>query len=614
MNRYKCLVYITMTILALIFMTSYVKADSNMDGGGSGGGTESGTSQNYYSSGDDGIRITIIDTATNRKAEGTVTIDYSKKNKEGITVQHFGKVNKLEYMGIAGYSNAKSLLLSSENYKINNNGKTVWFYMPEIPVIVSSSKGNSNIEEIKQYINHGTTLKDIATRVGMNYEEMINGNYKIIVEPMIYLTFEGTYIAMTAQEAALLDMMLGGTKTTGGALRAKFVSFTHKNLPLAIFLEKKDLGVNRWTGSKYNRVSNGNILRYLGIGILSFGSSTPDTNTDVDTSSFSYRPDTDVITSVSVSASGGYGATCDNPITVQFSGELITTTQVSGIVIPSGSSRLVWFKWHTPNVTVKTTSYIYVNIISGGGSTTGNILIKINPLGEKEPSNPTADDTKPYGWSNTYLPSIPSFPKTLALSGYTAPLKSTSWHTYTCTKRYVYAGSYEDKDGNIHYLYDTIYDFTTNTYTATLTASSAELRPDTNTVTSNKKFNEVKSGYGVELKVNSNISTGSSGDVTGMQSALIYFPEFLYTTYHRIGKLPGAALNSTIQFPVNLYSMKGSRIHFLPIWYPDKEYKVYVETFDAWTPAGMLCNYTTASIDVKGSMWDDWHIGIIKND
>jgi hypothetical protein len=629
MKKYVYALKIFIFAVLVINLTSPdVYADSNMDGGGSGGGSGSGTSTNYYSTSDYGVRITVIDKATNRKVEGTLTIDYHKTGKEGKEVSHFGKVSKLEYMGVAGYSSQKSLAWSSENYTLNPMGIKISYKVDDLPIIVSSNTtGDSDIEVIKTYFNNEDRLRGIASRVGISYETMICGNYKIIIEPVIYLTLDGNYIAMTAHEAAMLDMLMGGTTSTGGQLRSKFVSFTHKNLPLSIFLEKKDLGVNRWTGSKYNRVMNGDILKYLGIGILSFAGTTNTEVTvdpDIGTSAFTYRPDTDVITSVDVGVGyGGYGATTDNPITVQFSGDLIETTQVSGIVIPPGGSRLVWIKWRTPSVNVKTTSYIYVNIISGGGSASGSIKININPIQEKEPPNPTADDKKPYGWSNVYLPSIPPFPKIGALYSFTAPQKSLSWHTYTCTKRYEWFGYYytdiegnflEDEFGDPIKIYEPVYDFSVNNFSASLTATNAVLTPDAVTIKANPKINEIKSGYGVELRVTSNISTNNSSSVTGIQNAVVYFPEHMYANYRRICKLPGAALNSTLQFPVNLYSIKSSRVHFLPIWFPDKEYMVYIETLDAWTPAGMLCDSTTANIQVKGSMWDDWKIVILPNE
>ncbi len=51
-------------------------------------------------------------------------------------------------------------------------------------------------------------------------------------------------IATTATEAALYD------EQTSGLLRRRMVSLTHKNLPLAMFLEVGDLGYPAWGGSK----------------------------------------------------------------------------------------------------------------------------------------------------------------------------------------------------------------------------------------------------------------------------------------------------------------------------------------------------------------------------
>lgn len=610
---------ITIFIFCLLFSiginTQTIKADPNLDGGGGGGGTQEGTSDNYYSSGDDGVRLSIINIKTGRIADGTRTIDYFRKNKDGKTIIHFGKICKLEYMGVSGYSIAKPLSQSANRYFIDNVGNYVAYQVDGLPIIISSSTGDSDIEATKTYFNNEDRLRKIASRVGITYEEMINGKYKLIIEPVIYLTFQGKYLALTAHEAAKLDMAMGGTATTGGELRAKFVSFTHKNLPLAIFLKRKELGIKQWTGSKTERVNNGQILQYLGIGILSF--EPEGSEVEVGSGTFQYRPNTDVITSVNVGVDNiGDGATSDNPITVQFSGDMIPTTTITGIVIPAGGSRPVWFKWRTPNVSELTNSKINVNII-GGNAASSVIDITVRPIAEMEPANPIADDKKKSTWNDDTLP---TFPKMWELRNFSSPRKTTSWHTYTCTKRSVWTGDYEtdwegeyilDGLGNRIPIYTTVYDFTTNNYTATLYSTTANIQPDTATKKTNTNNNYIKSGYGIELKVNSLIS--GSSDVTGIQNAAIYFPEFKYATYRRIGKSPGAGSNSTIEFPVNLYSLNSNRVHFLPIWFPDKEYKVYVETLDAWTPGGMLSDFTTASIQVRGNLWDDFHISVLPN-
>ena len=55
--------------------------------------------------------------------------------------------------------------------------------------------------------------------------------------------------ATTATEAALYD------EQTSGLLRRRMVSLTHKNLPLAMFLEVGDLGYPAWGGSKSSAAS-----------------------------------------------------------------------------------------------------------------------------------------------------------------------------------------------------------------------------------------------------------------------------------------------------------------------------------------------------------------------
>lgn len=603
----------TLFTICLICLCSFISAKAiragtgsgNMDGGGSGGGTQAGTSQNFYSSGDDGVRLTIIDARTKCRASGTQTIDYYRTSKNNKTVFHFGKICKLEYMGAGGYASGRYLALSSERYSIDSDGKRVAYQVEDLPTIVSDSNSTSNIDRIKKYFNNEGRLRVIASRTGISYSEFINGNYKLIIEPMIYLTFQGRYMAMTAHEAAKMDISLGGGLTSGGQLRAKFVSFTHKNLPLSIFLKKKDLGVKPWTGTKSDRVQNGSILSYLGIGILSFA---PEGNeVDLDAGSYVYRPDTDVITSIDVDVTGGSedGATCDNPISVQFSNPYFGTITVTGVVIPQGGSRPVWIKWHTPNVTVRTPTTVSVQVTGGSSSAAGaSIPIIIKPLVRKEPSNPTADDTQPDSFN---INRSPSFPTTSILGGYSSPVTHRSWHTYTCTKRWVYDYSYEDEEGNNVPVYKTVYDFDTNYYSSSISYTTVKVTRDSSTVQANPTDGVTKSGYGIQVKVTSNVS-GSQANCTGIQSFCAYFPEFNYKRYRRDGKLPRASLLSTIELPVNQYSIKGKRVHFTPVWYPDRNYKVYVETFDAWTPAGMLCSTGTGSINISGSLWDNWYI------
>ena len=64
----------------------------------------------------------------------------------------------------------------------------------------------------------------------MDFEVLVSGDISCL-EPVGYYRFQGSMIATTATEAALYDEKLSG------GLRKRMVSFTHKNLPLSMFLE-----------------------------------------------------------------------------------------------------------------------------------------------------------------------------------------------------------------------------------------------------------------------------------------------------------------------------------------------------------------------------------------
>lgn len=105
-----------------------------------------------------------------------------------------------------------------------------------MPRIISSN-GQSNIEAIKKYFCSEYVVKRIADITGMNYDTLIGGDYKLLLEPVAYFTFQGVMVATTATEAALYDQKVNGL------LRSWMQSLTHKNLPLAMFLKHPILGI-----------------------------------------------------------------------------------------------------------------------------------------------------------------------------------------------------------------------------------------------------------------------------------------------------------------------------------------------------------------------------------
>lgn len=84
-------------ILALSFcftsIPSFAESDANIDNGG--GDLKEGAEDNYWNSGNDGVRVTIVDASSGQPK--SVSIDYSNNDQSGI-VFHFGQVCKTQYL------------------------------------------------------------------------------------------------------------------------------------------------------------------------------------------------------------------------------------------------------------------------------------------------------------------------------------------------------------------------------------------------------------------------------------------------------------------------------------------------------------------------------------
>lgn len=324
------------------------------------------------------------------------SVDLTNKSPDDIKI-HFGKVNKTTYKNGAGLSP-----------KIG--GYTYINPVQSLPQIISTSTGGANLAAIKSYFTDEQVLRRIAQHCGMSYENMLSGEYKLLIEPIAYVTFQGVQTAFTATEAAKYNIMQGGT------LRSKMPSLSHKNLPLAMFLEVSDLGYPAWGGSKTERVTDEQIISSLGLGIVKFNEVvTP----EIITADYEYRVDTDVITSVTIS---GGQSDPDNPVTVKFT-VLGRTYTVNNVYYPEGGSQLVWVKWHTPS----TEQHLSISVSTSGGGTPsmGTITANIVDLDKNPPPNPVADDrNNSYSRSNAIVPANPQ--KTSAAWS----IWRTRWHEY----------------------------------------------------------------------------------------------------------------------------------------------------------------------------------------
>lgn len=543
-----------LAITCCFSVPAFAVGDGNLDGGG--GGMNGGTSTNSWNPGNDGVRVTIVRASDH--AVVTTPIDITNK-KPPSTLFHFGKVSKLSY------NSGRNLSPQQGTYQYVNPPQAM-------PRIVSTN-GSNNIEAIKKYFCSEYTVKMIANHTGMNYDVLIGGDYKLLLEPFAFYKFEGVMIASTATEAALYD------EATSGLLRKRMQSLTHKNLPLAMFLEVGDLGYPAWGGSKTSAAANADIMSSLGLGIVRF-TEQPE-QPQIDAYDYEYRVNTEVITAVRVS---GGQSDPDNPTRVSFNVGGVTYN-VGNVYYPSGDSQLAWIKWKTP--ATEQTMTIHVTVSGPGSTTKTTINCKIVDLDKNPPPNPVADDRND-SFQSTAVPSR-------------VVKNSASWSVWEpwWQEYWVRHGNKED---GYWWCDHGWWEFDLNRYSASLSASMSIKCDDKNPTDSGRTM---KSGYGVNQTANGSVSSNQSTAVTQPQNAVSYFPEFRYETYWRLLESMGSG---QFEFLKNNYSTYKNRTHFTPIWMPDGSYTVNTWLIDGWTPVGMLSDNLTDSLTIRGSLWDDWHV------
>lgn len=550
-------------LLAMLFSLSVpaFAADPNIDGGG--GGMNQGTSQNSWTPGRDGVRITIVRDSDNTPV--SVPIDLSNGTNGDMAV-HFGKVSKIAYRSGTGLTPHTSSYVC---YKPSQS-------MPRI----ISSNGSSNITAIRNYFCREGTIRDIANATGFDYDTLIGGHYKILLEPIAYFKYNSVMFAMTATEAALYN------KQVGNGLRSKMVSLSHKNLPLSMFLETPDLGFPAWGGSTTQAQNDETIIANLGLGIIRFSEPDPEPPRE---SNVIYRCDTEVVTAVTLST--GSQKTPDNPAYARFSINGSTYSHNS-IYIPDGGSQLAWVKWRTP----KEPGYITITVSSNCSVSSSEVVAQIVDLDKNPPPDPQANDRND-GFS---IPSKPNKPNVTSL---TWGEWDCWWHEY-----WVWHSGGEDEDG--WWEDEGWWEYAWLSYSASLTAEM-QTKPDAKSPTASGKT--MKSGYGLNANVSAQVrSSAPSSHITGAQNVVAYFPEFNYTTYWRLLKRLNTGYSSTFEFQKNKYSTYGRPCHFSPVWFPDGQYTTYAECIDAWTPAGMLQINLTDDLTIRDSLFSDWHIRPIK--
>lgn len=528
-----------------------------------------GTSQNSWTPGNEGVRVTVI--RANDRVPVTRPIDLTNKTP-AISIFHFGKVCKISYNG----GTALKPVQGAYEYQKPTQS---------LPKIISSqSLGQASIEEIKSYFTDEQVIRSIASLTGMKFDILVNGEYRLLIEPIAYYKFQGVMIATTATEAALYDEQLSG------GLRACMRGVTHQNIPLSMFLEIPDLGYPAWGGSRLSPASNVDIKSSLGLGIVRFHEVPPEPP-EINAYDYEYRTNTEVVTTVDVS---GGQSDPDHPVSVTFTINGRSYT-VNNVYYPEGDSQLAWVRWTTPDT--PQTMTITVRVHGGGSVNNGTLHVNIVNLDENPPPNPLADDR-----NDGFTP--PVVPGNEQVTSTNWGVWRPWWYTY-----WVWHSGDEEDDG--YWCDHGWYEFDFDRYSASLSATMT-VTPDEKAPTASR--DTMKSGYGVNEKVTTHVNTNQSSSVTAAQNAVTYFPEFQYQGFWRLLDRMGGGYHMTHEFKVNRYSTYGRRTHFTPLWYPDGRYTPYTWLIDCWTPAGMLSMNLTDSVTISGNLWGDWHIAPHKTD
>lgn len=139
---------IAAVLLFSLPITAFADGDGNVDGGG--GGMGQGTSQNSWTPGNDGVRVTVIKADTGIPVSGS--FDYTKKSPSA-SIFHFGKTSKIQYR------NGNSLSPIKGGYAYKNPAGAM-------PTIVSSN-GSVNIEAVKRYFCSEGAARMVANDTGI---------------------------------------------------------------------------------------------------------------------------------------------------------------------------------------------------------------------------------------------------------------------------------------------------------------------------------------------------------------------------------------------------------------------------------------------------------------
>ncbi len=286
-----------------------------------------------------------------------------------------------------------------------------------------------------------------------------------------------------------------------------------------------------------------------------------------------------IMVSAEVKNYGDIALTPDRPATVTMTakrnGNSVFDTQTKTVIIPSNDSNLVWFEVDMPSDGFSSNTVTFeFTVTAPSGVKETNLTNNSDSLSKTVTDLPDRD-CEDSGFSTTV-------PSTFSNTSYTnTDCEALTWSVY-------------EWDGG----------FVRKTYTAKL-AMTAKLVPNANAgyrVESGGIWT-TRSGYGVDTESTVTVDTTST-EVVGNLKVDTFYPEHNYSTAaNKSDRLE--LVGGKYVFVKNSTSVNDSRMHGIPLWFPDGTYSVKYYAYDVWCPAGMLTGYTSARVTIDGDMYDD---------
>ncbi len=170
--------------------------------------TDSGTSLNDT----EGLRVTVYDSESNSKVFNTIDISGNANISAVSDMNYFAdgselipKTTWLSYVGTTYNSLSTNDMIRFNNAVTDRNcfgdGYSVKYVEALSSIDIISINNSSHLEEIKALLSEENFLKNLCDLMsGMEYEDIIQGKYKLAFEPVAYFRYNGQNWAMSATE------------------------------------------------------------------------------------------------------------------------------------------------------------------------------------------------------------------------------------------------------------------------------------------------------------------------------------------------------------------------------------------------------------------------------